>query len=61
MTDRTYGSEREREVVERALANEVLMDGVRESMDAVARGEKGIPGRIVQEEARARRDRELQV
>lgn len=60
MTDGGYTSEREREIVERARANERLMAGVRQSQAAVERDEEGIPGRLVQQEARARRDRELQ-
>lgn len=60
MSDRHYTTEREREAVEGALANERLMQGLRESQEAVARGEKGVPGRIVRQEARERDDREFQ-
>ena len=44
MGTREYLSKRAREVIERALGNEQLMDGVRGSQAAVERGETGIPG-----------------
>lgn len=46
-----------RRVIESALADEQLMDDVRDGLAVIARGEKGTPGWIVREEAR-RRDRE---
>lgn len=57
MRTAAHQSERAREVIERTLANERLMDGVRESQVAVERGETGIPGKLVQQEARKRRSR----
>ena len=45
---------REREVIERALANASLMEQMHKSLAAVLRGEKGVPGEIVRAEARAR-------
>ncbi len=50
--------EREREVIARARANEELMRQMRESEAEALRGEPPIPGRQVQEEARARRGRD---
>ena len=46
---------REREMVERALANASLMEQAYESLAAHKRGEKGTPGREVQAEAKRRR------
>jgi hypothetical protein len=43
---------RRREAVQRALANENLMEQVRDSIAAIERGEKGIPGKEVWAEAR---------
>jgi hypothetical protein len=55
MDSRQPVSDRAKEVIERALANRELMEGVRESLAAVERGERGTPGKVVQEEARSRR------
>lgn len=46
---------RGREIVERALANEELMEATREGVQAVLRGEKGVPYARVKEEARRQR------
>jgi len=43
---------RRREVVQRALANENLMEQVLDSIAAIERGEKGIPGKEVWAKAR---------
>lgn len=56
MSERESPSEREREVVERALANEEFMRQLRESQAAVERGERAIPGKLVREAARRRRE-----
>lgn len=55
MSERIFQSEREREAVERAPANEALMRQERDARAAIDRGEKGIPGKVVQEEARRQR------
>ena len=46
---------RAQDVVERAVANEELMEATREGIEASRRGEKGVPVKQVQEEARRRR------
>ncbi len=47
---------RSKDIVERAHANDELMNATREGVAAVLRGEKGVPLREVQEEARRRRE-----
>ena len=48
-------SEREQEVLERVRNNPELMRAMQEAEASILRGEPGIPGKQVQEEARARR------
>ena len=45
----------EQEMIAQARANGDLMSQVQSSLAARKRGEKGIPGKLVQEEARRRR------
>ena len=52
MHDEDARERRRREVIERALANEELMRQVQDSLARYRRGEKGIPGPQVFEEAR---------
>lgn len=59
MVERSSGDlaadEHEQRLVARALANARLMEWVRRAEQAVLHGEKGTPGKQVQDEARAGR------
>lgn len=62
MSDQKAGSwqealdRRSKDIVERALANDELMNATREGIASVLRGEKGVPPREVQEKARQRHE-----
>ena len=49
-------SPRAQELVKHLLNNEELLAQVRASLEAIERGERGIPFREIQEEARKRRE-----
>lgn len=44
------------EIIERALANEELMEATREGVEAALCGDKGVPYSVVKEEARRRHE-----